>query len=1190
MIENRGFRLAFARTPGTAGGNTLFSNGACRREKLTHHLALSHRMKLPRASLTALLIAQAQVTFNDCAAKLMLISLAQQLTKTEGWDAKWVAAVIGSLLALPYILFGPVCGWLSDRFSKRTVINAALIIQLLVMALLIATLGLKSFQAAVAVFFLLSLQTAILAPAKRGIILEYVGPEQLSRWVGYMEMLNITAILVGSFAGGLLFSHWLGAGVDQWQAARNTAWVLAGLSAGAWAVFQLAHKTPAQSTERFQWSLWVRHFTDVAEVWRNRPLWRATMGICFFYGVGSYVSALIPQVAFALENGGVRTGAVQGTMLLMVGIGTMFGTLSAGLFSRRGIELGLAPIGGAILAAVLLALAFAAPGTAWFTAGLIIAGFASGLFLVPLYAYVQQHAGDHRRGRILAGVSLLDSGVGLGANLLYGVIAGDSGFAWSLPAQFFLLAAATLAMVGYGLFHLPYQTVCTVMRVVGRLFYRVKVRGLEHIPAGGAVVICNHLSYIDAVVLQVASPRPLRFVAFAGLARSPFMRFLFRALGVIPIAPGKLTKGIRVATAAIKRGELVCVFPEGAISRTGQLMELKRGFGLIADLAQAPVVPVVIDGLWGSIYSFAGNRYLWKSPRLMPTSVSVVFGAPLLPGRANPETARRALLDLGYEAFQERPVLRRHLAREVVRSLAKRPWHVAGVDRSVGRTVLTSAQLLAAAAAFSRHLRKQVGEQRVGVVLPPGAGALIANLAITCAGKTPVNLNFSVGRPAIEASLRLGEIKTVITANAMRAKLPNFPFPEHTIDLKSEMDAMGGKRAILPWLIAAWVLPNQWVADLLGVPRKGDNDEAALLFTSGSSGEPKGVVLSHRNILANCTQISSLSILPGSATMLACLPVFHSFGFTVTCWYPLLRGCHMVTLPSPLDTRKIVEAIQEEKATVMVGAPTFMRPFLKKATREELRSLKIVVTGAEKLSTELYDAFLANFGIEILQGYGLTETTPASNINQHHPAITTATADSQLGKKTGAVGRLMPGMTARITDPETGAEISLNSTGMVWLRGPNVFAGYLKDPEKTSAALKDGWFSTGDLGRFDDDGFLYIEGRLSRFSKIGGEMVPHSTVEQKLIEAFGWDQNDGSTIVITGIPDEVKGEALVLLTTHEIAVDQLRAKLLETGMPNLWIPKVLRKVDKIPMLGTGKIDLKACRLLAIELTKNGAEG
>ena len=548
------------------------------------------------------------------------------------------------------------------------------------------------------------------------------------------------------------------------------------------------------------------------------------------------------------------------------------------------------------------------------------------------------------------------------------------------------------------------------------------------------------------------------------------------------------------------------------------------------------------------------------------------------------------MLDLGAEAFEERPILRRNLAREVVRALARRPWHVEIIDRTADRREVTAAQLLAVAAALSRRIRATIPEKRIGVVLPPGAGATIVNLAIACAGKTPVNLNFTVGRAAVEASLRLGEIRTIITADAMRAKIPQFPFPESTLDLKKEIEAMGGKKAILPWLLAAWLLPNQWITQLLGLPRDGDREEAGLLFTSGSSGEPKGVVLTHRNILANCAQISSLSILPESSRLVGCLPVFHSFGFTVTVWYPLLRGCSVVTIPSPLDTRKIVESIQQEKATVMIGAPTFIRPFLKKATKAELVSLRLVVTGAEKLPMDLYENFFTQFGIEILQGYGLTETTPASNINQYDPPITTGTAEVQAGKRTNAVGRLMPGMTARIVDPDTEEAMPMTSTGMLWLKGANVFPGYLKDPEKTAAAMRPGgWFVTGDLGRFDEDGFLFIEGRLSRFSKIGGEMVPHGTVEQRIIEIFGWDQNDGPTAVIAGVPDATKGEALVLLTSRDVASDDLRTKLLAAGLPNLWIPRIVRRVDKIPMLGTGKTDLKGCRNLAIELTKGATE-
>ena len=729
--------------------------------------------------------------------------------------------------------------------------------------------------------------------------------------------------------------------------------------------------------------------------------------------------------------------------------------------------------------------------------------------------------------------------------------------------------------------HLPFLLEL-IARSVARVLYRVRTSGAGNIPStGGVLLIANHISYVDVVVLQLACPRPIRFVGHQGLRRNGFFNWCFEMSGSIPISVEQPRAGMKAAVAALKAGELVCLCPEGHISRTGQLMEIQRGFEVMARQANVPVIAAAIDGLWGSVFSFAGNKYLWKSPRLLPTHAFIAFGRATPPDRVSPAWARRELLDLGCQAFEERPVLKRHLGRECIRALAKHPGRVQVIDRTFGRRAVTCAQLYAAAAALSRRIRATVPERRVGVVLPPGAGAFIANLAILAAGKIPVNLNFTTARAGIEASLKLGGIAAVLSADAVRAKLPNFPWPERTLDLKAEIEACGGKRALLPWLIAAWVLPNQVCADLLGLPRRGDREEAGLLFTSGSSGEPKGVVLSHRNILANCAQISSLSILPETCSLLGCLPVFHSFGFTATLWYPLLRGCQVVTVPSPLDTRKIIEAIRDEKATVLLGAPTFIRPVLKKALPGELRSLDLVVTGAEKLPDDLARTFRETFHIEIMQGYGLTETTPAANINQPHPPVVVSTNEPQLGNRPGAVGRMMPGMTARVVDPETWQELPMSETGMVLFRGANVFAGYLDDPEKTKGAFRDGWFVTGDLGRFDEDGFLFIEGRLSRFSKIGGEMVPHGTVENKISELFDLDQTAGYVVVVIGVPDASKGEALVLLTTLDFTSDVIREKLLASGMPGLWVPKLIRRVEKIPVLGTGKLDLKGCRELAL---------
>jgi acyl-[acyl-carrier-protein]-phospholipid O-acyltransferase/long-chain-fatty-acid--[acyl-carrier-protein] ligase len=724
---------------------------------------------------------------------------------------------------------------------------------------------------------------------------------------------------------------------------------------------------------------------------------------------------------------------------------------------------------------------------------------------------------------------------------------------------------------------------------IARVLYRVRSSGAGNIPAsGGVLLIANHLSYVDVVVLQLACPRRVRFVGFQGLQRHWFFDLVLRWSGTIPISARHPTEGMKAAVRTLRAGELVCVFPEGHISRTGQLMRIMRGFEVMARHANVPVVPAAIDGLWGSVFSFAGNKYLWKSPRLMRTAVFVAFGQAVPAAEATTAWARKALLDLGAAAFEERPNLRRHVAREIVRALARRPWRVEIVDRTAERRTLSAAQLLGVAAVLGRRWRTAIPEKRVGIVLPPGIGAFIANLAVMAAGKIPVNLNFTAGRGAIEASLRLGEVETVISAEAMRAKVADFPWPQKTLDLVSEIKAAGGKRAVLPWLLAAWVLPNQWFASALGLPRRGDREEAALLFTSGSAGEPKGVPLTHRNILANCAQISSLSILPRTCTLLGCLPLFHSFGFTVTLWYAMLRGSRVVTIPSPLDTRKMIDAIRDDKVTVVVAAPTFVRPLLKKATSRELRSLDLVVTGAEKLQDDLANGFLETFHIEILQGYGLTETSPVTNVNQPHPPVLTDTAEPQIGKKTASVGRLLPGLTARIGDPDTGKERPLTETGVVWFRGANIFPGYLKDEEKTRGALRNGWFVTGDIGRFDEDGFLYIEGRLSRFSKVGGEMVPHGTIEQKTIEAFELDQTEGPPVVVTSVPDPVKGEALVLLSTRAMTTEELRTRLLAAGLPNLWVPKLVCKVDRIPVLGTGKTDHKTCRALAIELAAQTA--
>ncbi len=720
------------------------------------------------------------------------------------------------------------------------------------------------------------------------------------------------------------------------------------------------------------------------------------------------------------------------------------------------------------------------------------------------------------------------------------------------------------------------------LRLVGsllaRCIYKVRTHGVSNLPSDGCILLPNHVSYVDAIILQLACPRPIRFLIVEGIYNNPKLKWVFERVGAFPISPTRAKEAVKKAAELVAAGEVVCVFAEGELTRTGSLLRLKRGFELIVRQAGVQAVPVWLDELWGSIFSYEGGKYFKKLPKRWPYGVRVAFGKPLEPHEATAERVRQELLDLGEFCYQQRPHLKKHLAEACVRGL-HHAQHRKIVADGMDDSILKGGMLLAAACALSRKLRRDVPNRRVAVVLPPGRGAMVANLGILLAGKVPANLNFTAGRAALEAALRRGDLSHAITAGKMKSKLgTDFPWPDNILLLEKVMPLL--KPRILLWRLAVLLLPACLLTRLLGIPRVGDREEAVLLFTSGSSGEPKGVVLSHRNILGNVSQFGVMLSLGKNDRILACLPFFHSFGCTVTLWYPMVAGVEIVTYPSPLETAKNAELIAKHKITLVLSTPTFLRGYLKRVEPEALASVRLLITGAEKLPPELAAKFHEKFGIRIMEGYGLTETSPVVSTNLPDPPTDEPGLSYQPACRPGSVGRMAPGITARIRDPETNADLPLTSSGMLWLRGPNIFEGYLHDPERTAEVLHDGWFKTGDIARFDEDGFLYIEGRLSRFSKIGGEMVPHQTVESKLVEILGVQEAESPVLVITGIPDEAKGEALVLLTTLHLDPATLRQKLVEAGLPNLFIPKKIVHVEAIPTLASGKLDLKACQAMA----------
>src|SRR2546422_2840742 len=716
-------------------------------------------------------------------------------------------------------------------------------------------------------------------------------------------------------------------------------------------------------------------------------------------------------------------------------------------------------------------------------------------------------------------------------------------------------------------------------RPLVRCFYRVTALGLENLPGGGFLLVPNHITWVDALLLQLACPRPIRYVIDQAYYHRPILHPILRALGCIPINIRHSHQAVRAAAEKVAEGEIVCVFPEGQLERTGTLLRLQRGYELIARHANAQVVPVWLDQLWGSIFSFQGGRFFTKFPKRIPYPVTIAFGKPLKAETADVATMREELLKLGEVCFSRRPSLDRHLAEECVRGLKRRPFTTAVID-GTDHTQLSRAKLLGAAAALSRYLRKEFSDERIAIVLPASEGSMQANLAVTLADKVPADLNFTVGRAANESCCRRANLRVAISATQFMERIKDFPWPETILKLDELLPRM--KRQIVFWWIVSLLVPARLLLRLLQIPKKGGHAEAVLLFTSGTTGEPKGVVVSHRNVVGNVSQFRALLDAKKTDAILASLPFFHTFGSTVTLWYPLIEGVRIVTYPNPLDAAKCAALIEQYQLTFLLATPTFLRLYLRKAEPEQVRSLRLTIVGAEKLPLDLASHFEKRFHKKVFEGYGLTETAPVVSVNLPGPEPKKPSEQVQSASRLGSVGRLAPGIAAEIREPETDRKLSLYDTGMLWLRGPNIFEGYLHDPKRTAEILRDGWLKTGDIGRFDEDGFLYIEGRLSRFSKIGGGMVPHEAIGQKNIRLLELSGRDERPIAIVGVQDEAKGEALVLLSAADIDLAELRKELQEAGVPNLWIPKHVQRVEAIPVLASGKLDLKKCNELVAE--------
>ncbi|TWU15216.1 AMP-binding protein [Allorhodopirellula heiligendammensis] len=749
-----------------------------------------------------------------------------------------------------------------------------------------------------------------------------------------------------------------------------------------------------------------------------------------------------------------------------------------------------------------------------------------------------------------------------------------------------IIFAVLFAILGFIAWKFPRRFVRAIFRPLLEIFYRGRTVGLENLPAeGGVMIVSNHVSWIDGILILWLLPRNVRFVVDGGNFHSALAKYLSGAFDTILMmgGPKAIGRALRSAREGLNNGDVVGIFAEGTITRTGQLQAFKPGMTKILQKTNAQVVPVYLEGIWGSIFSFSGGRFFKKWPTQFRRTITLYVGEPL-PPETPISTIRTRVQTLGSKAQidnrQQFPVL----AQRVLRCWRRRGSRMQAADslgvEAGGRT------LLIRTLALRRCLRREVfaaDEKFVGVLLPPSVGAVAVNVALAVDRRISANLNYTVSSDVMNHCIRSTGVKHVLTSDRFMEKLDlNLDAEIVSLDdLKKKVSMTDKAIAFLQaTIVPAWLLDR-----MLGLHKVTSDDLLTVIFTSGSTGMPKGVLLSNANVSHNVDAVGRAVRLDQADTIIGILPFFHSFGYAVTLWAAQTLGPAGVYHFNPLDAKQIGKLVQKYKATVLLATPTFLRGYLKRVPPEQFQSLDVVVVGAEKMPMDLFDDFEQRFGVRPVEGYGMTEMSPLVSVNI---PISRSMAKYQPDRVEGSVGRPLPGISAKIISPDDASELSTGEDGLLLVTGPNVMRGYAGQDDLTKKALVDGWYSTGDIAHIDADGFLHITGRLSRFSKIGGEMVPHVKVEEEVGKLLKEGEDDDQLrACVTAVPDEKKGERLIVLYTKTAkSVDEIRTGLRAAGLANLFIPgnEGFIEVNEVPLLGTGKLDLKAVKDLALERT------
>lgn len=1098
------------------------------------------------------------------------------------------------LLLLPFVLVLTPAGHFSDKYPKERVILVSLLFSFLISILASFSFFYGNLRLAYIATILFFMASAFFSPAKFGFLKELVGVRYLSSGVTLFMVFSVLSIALSALFVGNSYSYFVPEDLQSASLILKAAFPIS-LSVVLFSAIALffSRFLPEIGSHAVDLKFpWKRYFNTsysrrkTQKVWRNLALRQSIIGLSMFWLI---VLLLVFIFQEQLQPSTFNLSSIFQMGIFYAVLGLIAGCIYAGKMSKAFIETGLVPLGTAGVS-ISIFLISVLPSPYSFTLYFAL-GFFGGVFVIPMTSILLYNSKPRSAGHVVSINNAIQHIVMLaffGLSLLL-----VNTFSLSLNKLFFFLGILCLFGTIWAILALPHSLLRQILRGVFSVRYKMSVKGVHHIPWEGPVLLVgNHISFLDWAFLQMASPRPLRFVIRRQSFEKWYIRLILKQMNVIELDFRKPEEAMALANEALKKKEAVVLFPEIAISRTGNVNRFRLDYSLaLKDLSNIKVLPFYIQGLWGSSYSMSSAGYREKIHKAGERSVSVAFGE-LLEAETPIIEVKNKVQELSITAWEAYIQKLRPMASSWLRS-AKRVGSAPSVFSPDGNH-FSGTSMSAAVLSFGKIIEsKTQNENHVGILIPPSAPCLIANLACLIKGKTVINLNYTSPVSIMQYCADEANVKTIFTARAFVQKLTERGLDLSPLlnsyqiyymeDLKEEIS----KFTLIRNFIRSKLLPVWWI-EHFDVKKVSLNDVASILFSSGSEGKPKGVELTHFNLMGNIKQCMSV-LNPGSDdVLLGILPLFHAFGFSITSMMCLVEGVPVVAYPDPTDSKMIGRICAEFKVTIIVGTGTFLRMWGTSRSVHPLmfESIRAVWAGAEKIREDVRILYRTKFQKEIYEGFGTTETTPVAAVNTFDTLLEDYQTVQQ-GNKPGTVGAPLPGTQFKIVDPENMEELPIGEDGLILIGGAQIMRGYLNDPDRTAQviAVIDGkrWYKTGDKGHVDEDGFLTIVDRYSRFAKLGGEMVSLGAIELKISESMVLDGTDFCTVAV---PDKIKGEKVALLfSSEDLDEAQVKEKIRQIKLSPLMQPGLYLKLEELPKLGSGKSDYVKSKQIAMNLLK-----